>query len=178
MTLGDGESAAIAVAHDQQLAVALDDQKARRIAGERFPQLRLVSSVKVFALAEVAAELGNDLPNAVYSALINARMEFLPKTRPGCECSSVFAPTKRPACEGEDDDGSRTGRRLARTRPRSRWRDADALLVPDRSRDEDDVRRRGAVNGVSLDGTTDDIPPLDELRVTICRDVGRPRSAS
>lgn len=76
-SLGDGESAAIAVAHHQQLVVALDDQKARRIAGDRFPQLRLVSSVKVFALPEVAAELGNDLANAVHSALINARMRVL-----------------------------------------------------------------------------------------------------
>lgn len=75
--LGDGESAAIAVAHHQQLVVALDDQKARRIVGERFPQLPLVSSVKLFALPEVATELGNDLADAVHSALINARMRVL-----------------------------------------------------------------------------------------------------
>lgn len=75
--LGDGESAAIAVAHHQQMVVALDDQKARRIARERFPHLRLVSSVRIFAFPEVAAELGSDLAEAVHSALTNARMRVL-----------------------------------------------------------------------------------------------------
>jgi len=77
--LGDGESAAIAMAHHLQLAVALDDQKARRIAREKFPTLRVVSSVDLFALPEVAAALGNDLADALFSALINARMRVLPE---------------------------------------------------------------------------------------------------
>ena len=77
--LGDGESAAIAVAHHLQLAVALDDQKARRIARDRFPNIPLVSSVDIFALPEVASDLGNDLADAVHSALINARMRVLPE---------------------------------------------------------------------------------------------------
>jgi hypothetical protein len=38
-----------------------------------------VSSVDLFALPEVAAALGNDLVNAVFSALINARMRVLPE---------------------------------------------------------------------------------------------------
>jgi hypothetical protein len=77
--LGDGESAAIAVAHHLQLAVALDDQKARRIARDRFASIPLVSSVDIFALPEVASDLGNDLADAVHSALINARMRVLPE---------------------------------------------------------------------------------------------------
>lgn len=76
-SLGDGESAAIAVAHHRQLVVVLDDQKARRIVGTRFSHVRLFSSVKIFALPEVANELGSDLADAVHSALINARMRVL-----------------------------------------------------------------------------------------------------
>lgn len=77
--LGDGESAAIAVAQHLQLGVSLDDTKARRIVREQFPRLRLVSSVDLFALSEVAAELGGDLVDAVFSALIHARMRVLPE---------------------------------------------------------------------------------------------------
>lgn len=77
--LGDGESAAIAVAHHLQLAVALDERKARRIARDRFAGIPLVSSVDIFALPEVASDLGNDLADAVHSALINARMRVLPE---------------------------------------------------------------------------------------------------
>ena len=77
--LGDGEAAAIALAQQLELAIALDDQKARRIVRQQFPRLRLVSSVELFSAPEVATALGDDLVDVVFSALINARMRVLPE---------------------------------------------------------------------------------------------------
>ena len=51
--LGDGEAAAIALARELGLPIALDDTKARRIVRERFHGLPLRSSVDLFALPSV-----------------------------------------------------------------------------------------------------------------------------
>ncbi|HSK01344.1 MAG TPA: hypothetical protein VK932_08890 [Kofleriaceae bacterium] len=77
--LGDGEAAAIALAQELSLAVALDDTKARRIARGRFPELQISSSVDLFASPPVAAALGDGLGDAVFSALVHARMRVLPE---------------------------------------------------------------------------------------------------
>lgn len=79
--LGDGESGAIALAKHLDLAVALDDGKARRICRERFPHLQLVASVEVFAHANVSAALGSNLAEAVHGAMLHARMRVLPEHR-------------------------------------------------------------------------------------------------
>lgn len=77
--LGDGEAAAIALAKELSLAVALDDTKARRIVRARFPELPISSSVDLFASPPVAAALGGGLGDAVFSALVHARMRVLPE---------------------------------------------------------------------------------------------------
>ncbi|HWO25413.1 MAG TPA: hypothetical protein VNO30_42020 [Kofleriaceae bacterium] len=77
--LGDGEAAAIALARERGLPIALDDTKARRIVRERFHGLPLRSSVDLFALPSVAVALGDALADAVFSALIHARMRVLPE---------------------------------------------------------------------------------------------------
>lgn len=77
--LGDGEAAAIALASEHCIAVALDDTKARRIARERFPRMLVVSSVSLFAHREVATVLGARLADVVFCALQQARMRVLPE---------------------------------------------------------------------------------------------------
>src|SRR4029077_5630888 len=51
--LGDGEAAAIALAQQLGIAIALDDTKARRIVREQFLGLHLISSVDIFASPSV-----------------------------------------------------------------------------------------------------------------------------
>jgi predicted nucleic acid-binding protein len=77
--LGDGESAAIALAEQLGAAIALDDGKARRIVQHQFPQIRMLSSVSLFATVQVAGTLGRKLADAVFSALVNSRMRVLPE---------------------------------------------------------------------------------------------------
>jgi hypothetical protein len=77
--LGDGEAAAIALASALRLPIALDDTKARRIVRDEFQGIRMQSSVDLFALPSVAAALGDALADAVFSALIHARMRVLPE---------------------------------------------------------------------------------------------------
>jgi predicted nucleic acid-binding protein len=80
--LGDGESAAIALAQELGLSIALDDTKARRIVREQFSLLQMVTTVELFALPSVAAALGADLADAVFSALVNARMRVTIENEP------------------------------------------------------------------------------------------------
>lgn len=77
--LGDGEAAAIALARELGLPLALDDTKARRIVREQFPGTSMLTSVDLFALPTVAAALGDELADTVFSALIHARMRVLPE---------------------------------------------------------------------------------------------------
>jgi hypothetical protein len=77
--LGDGESAAIALADHLDAAIALDDGKARRIAQHQFPHIRMLSSVALFSTPDVAAALGLKLADVVFSALMNSRMRVLPE---------------------------------------------------------------------------------------------------
>jgi predicted nucleic acid-binding protein len=77
--LDDGEAAAIALAEHSKSAIALDEKKARRIVRSRPSKLRVVSTVELFCLPEVASELGGELADAVYNALINSRMRVLPE---------------------------------------------------------------------------------------------------
>ncbi len=72
--LHDGEAAVIAHALHAAAAVATDDGKARRVCRERFPQLKLVSSVDIFRDPGVAAVLGGRLPEALLCAVSRGRM--------------------------------------------------------------------------------------------------------
>ena len=76
--LDDGEAAALAVGETLSLPVALDEAKGRRVARERLPDVRLLSSAEIFAMPEVAVALGAQLVEAMFSALVNARMRVLP----------------------------------------------------------------------------------------------------
>ena len=77
--LDDGEAAALAVAHDLKLTVAIDEKKGRRIAREQLPEVEVLSTVDIFALPEIAAELGDRLSDAIFSALLYARMRVHPE---------------------------------------------------------------------------------------------------
>lgn len=78
MTLDDGEAATIAYAVSQNAVALIDERKAIRICGERFPNLRIGCTVDIFAHPEVQRALGKDvLSNAVFNALYQGRMRVL-----------------------------------------------------------------------------------------------------
>jgi predicted nucleic acid-binding protein len=79
-TLDDGEAATLAAALERRAVALIDEKKAARIAGERFPNLRLASTLDIFAHATVCAALGPEvLEGAVFRALTEARMQ-VPKS--------------------------------------------------------------------------------------------------
>jgi hypothetical protein len=77
--LDDGEAAALVAGEVFGLAVALDEAKGRRVAKGCLPGVALLSSGALFADAAVAAALGSELADAVFSALVHARMRVLPE---------------------------------------------------------------------------------------------------
>jgi predicted nucleic acid-binding protein len=80
MTLDDGEAASIAYAVQHTAIVIIDEKKANRICRERFPALRVSSTVDVLAQAEVEGALGRkELAHALLNALQVARMNVLPQ---------------------------------------------------------------------------------------------------
>lgn len=81
-TLGDGEAATIAHAVEHGGIAIIDEKKATRLCGERFPALRLISTVDVLLHPNVRRQLGDEgLRDAVFSALRDARMAVLPRQR-------------------------------------------------------------------------------------------------
>jgi len=80
--LDDGEAAALAAGEVLSLPAALDEAKGRRVARARLPGLSLLSSAEIFALPEVAIALRPQLVDAVFSALVSARMRVLPEHEP------------------------------------------------------------------------------------------------
>lgn len=80
MTLDDGEAATIAYAVATNGIALIDEKKANRICGQRFPELRLACTVDIFMHTDVQNELGKDaLADAVFNALCNGRMRVLPE---------------------------------------------------------------------------------------------------
>lgn len=81
-SLGDGESAAIALAVDTQSSVLLDDRKARSIHSNRFPRTPMASSL---ALLVHAARCGrwpaSRLQSVVTRARAHARMSIVAAER-------------------------------------------------------------------------------------------------
>lgn len=78
-TLDDGEAATIAYAAVHGGIAIIDEKKANRICRERFPALRVGSTVDIFAQAEVVRALGREkLAQALVNALRLARMRVLP----------------------------------------------------------------------------------------------------
>ena len=77
--LDDGEAAALAAGEALGLPVAIDERKGRRVAASRLPTVTLLSSGAIFADAAVGTALGPKLVDAVFSALVHARMRILPE---------------------------------------------------------------------------------------------------
>ena len=79
-TLDDGEAATIAYAEERGIVPVIDERKARRICAQRFTRLRPLSTVDLFAAADVETSLGRRaLADAVFQALRTARMRVLPQ---------------------------------------------------------------------------------------------------
>lgn len=78
-TLDDGEAATIAYAAGHGAIAIIDERKAIRICGARFPALRLGCTVDLLSHPEVMRVLGRDrVSQAVLNALQLARMRVLP----------------------------------------------------------------------------------------------------
>jgi predicted nucleic acid-binding protein len=74
-TLDDGEASTIAYAAEHGLVPVIDERKALRMCGARFPLLRPRTTVDLFAESALLAALGRvSLADAVFGALRNARM--------------------------------------------------------------------------------------------------------
>ncbi|MDO9001886.1 MAG: hypothetical protein Q7V20_00385 [Aquabacterium sp.] len=75
-SLGDGEAATLAFANRNGLVAAIDEKKARRMAGERFGSLTIATTVDILAYAPVVQMLGEErLSKTVLDALRLARMQ-------------------------------------------------------------------------------------------------------
>ena len=78
-TLDDGEAATIAYALSQDGTVLIDERKATRMCGQRFPQLRVACTVDLLMHPNVQQQLGPDLmADAVFKALHDGWMGVLP----------------------------------------------------------------------------------------------------
>lgn len=81
-TLDDGEAATIAYAVGRGAIALIDERKARRICADRFPTLRLASSVDVLCHGPVKRALGETgQRDAIFRALRDARMQVVPRDR-------------------------------------------------------------------------------------------------
>lgn len=74
-TLDDGEAATLALAMSSGLPAAIDERKANRIAAERFPEMRLLSTADLLSSEMLITSLGVEaVATAVFAALRDARM--------------------------------------------------------------------------------------------------------
>jgi predicted nucleic acid-binding protein len=79
-TLDDGEAGTIAYAVSKEATAVIDERKATRICGERFPTLRVGCTADIFAHEQVQHSLGATLlADALFSALYRGRMRVLPR---------------------------------------------------------------------------------------------------
>ena len=114
MTLDDGEAATIAYAVATNGIALIDEKKANRICGQRFPELRLACTVDIFTHPDLQNQLGKEaLADAVFNALCHGRMRVFPQhvewvigligadrarlctSLPEARCSSAVARTAR-----------------------------------------------------------------------------------
>ena len=78
-TLDDGEAATIAYGVEKGAITLIDERKATRICGERYPRLTVGNSLDVLTHSAVLATLGDDATaDAVFNALRFARMRVPP----------------------------------------------------------------------------------------------------
>lgn len=79
-TLDDGEAATLAYAAEHAAVALIDERKAARISAERFPAVRIASTVDVLTHPIVERSLGREgLAEAVYQALQVGRMRVPPQ---------------------------------------------------------------------------------------------------
>jgi predicted nucleic acid-binding protein len=79
-TLDDGEAATIACALALGATALIDERKATRICGERFPHLGVACTVDILFHPQVAQGLGAEtLGDAVFRALRDGKMGVLPQ---------------------------------------------------------------------------------------------------
>ncbi|WP_394885962.1 hypothetical protein ACG873_00355 (plasmid) [Mesorhizobium sp. AaZ16] len=78
-TLDDGEAATLAHALDLGAVAVIDEKKARRIAGDRFPSLSILTTTDLLHHPEMEKHVGRDsLADAIFAALTVARMQVPP----------------------------------------------------------------------------------------------------
>lgn len=76
-TLDDGEAATIAYAIEANAVAVIDERKANRICGERFPNLRLGNTLDILSHPDVESALGTaPIADAIFNALLHARMRI------------------------------------------------------------------------------------------------------
>ncbi|TGR65555.1 hypothetical protein EN837_21990 [bacterium M00.F.Ca.ET.194.01.1.1] len=74
-TLDDGEAATLALAMSSGLPAVIDERKANRIAGDRFPEIKLLSTADLLSSELLIVSLGaGSVAAAVFNALRDARM--------------------------------------------------------------------------------------------------------
>lgn len=97
-TLDDGEAATIAHASEHGGIALIDERKANRICGQRFAELRVASTIDVLANGGVQVGLARqELGNAVFNALRQARMRVLPHH---CDwVTSLIGPERTSVCD-------------------------------------------------------------------------------
>lgn len=79
-TLDDGEAATIAYAVEVGAIPTIDERKANRICGNRFPQLTVACSLDIFGHKSVSGILGaTQFSDALFNALKNGRMRVPPQ---------------------------------------------------------------------------------------------------
>jgi len=119
-TLDDGEAATIAYALEQNGTALIDERKATRLCGSRFPGLRLCSTVDILLHLEVIRQLGAEtLAGAVFNALIHARMGVTPEhledivrligTERAATCPRLPRAARMHRTIGTDETGSTRG---------------------------------------------------------------------
>lgn len=78
-TLDDGEAATIAQAHFIAGVALIDEKKASRICGGRFPDLCVASTAELLLDKRISEALGASHADAVFMALTGARMNVPPE---------------------------------------------------------------------------------------------------
>lgn len=74
-TLGDGESATIALAYESEAIPILDDKKAYKVFCQRYPQKKCATTIDLLSHQAVIDKYEHDeLSELVYRALVGARM--------------------------------------------------------------------------------------------------------
>jgi hypothetical protein len=80
--LGDGEAAAIAMAHSRELDLVIDDKKARRILRERFSQIRTYWTVDMLRSRAVIAALGRSYAEECFARAKGLGRMHVPREGP------------------------------------------------------------------------------------------------